>query len=187
MMIKAIALDLVGVYLREKSIELTATEKEIESNFGLHGKDSQFIQYISKHTGKTPEEAAAATRQLIERLYEIREPDLFSKLPTLSFAIATSHQTYILDWLKTKPETLAFNYAISTGETGLTKADPLFFRTLSERICVEPNEVLFIDDHLDNCRVAQSIGMRVHYFQPGEVLSDVILSALSGKSGRPKL
>lgn len=178
-MINAIAFDLVGVFLVEKDLELSAFQRDLEKNFGLFGRDEAFIAHFSKKYGMSERQIEDETRWLIEELYEIREPELLNRLPRLKFAVATSHQSYVIDWLKTQSCAAGFGYFFCTGDSGLQKTDPQFYYALAALIGEEPEKILFVDDRSENCLTAESIGMRVIHFKRGEAHSVTILGALN--------
>lgn len=178
-MINAIAFDLVGVFLVEKEIELSAFQRDLERNFGLFGKDEAFLAHFAKKYNVPEHQIEYETRRLIGGLYGIREPEVLKRLPRLKFAVATSHQSYVLDWLKPQPCAADFDYFFCTGNAGLQKTDPQFYSALAALIGEEPEKILFVDDRLENCLTAESIGMRVIHFKRGKTLSAAILDALN--------
>lgn len=178
-MINTIVFDLVGVILAERDLVLSPLERELEKGFGLYGKDEAYLNHFAQQTGFSPKEIETTTRNLIAKLYEFREPDLFQKLPPLKFAVATSHQSYMIDWLKEQAEAVHFSYFFSTGSSGFSKTTPLFFIRLSELLEEQPTNVLFVDDHLENCQTAQSVGMRALFYKPINLLSQTVLTSLN--------
>jgi len=181
-MITTIAFDLIGVILGEKDVVLSPLEHALEKGFGLYGNDEGFLTHFAKETGLSPKEIEMTTRNLVSRLYEFREPDLFQKLPPLKFAVATSHQSYIIDWLKKQAEAIPFSNFFSTGSSGFLKTEPMFFIKLAELLAERPADILFIDDHLENCRTAQSVGMRAVHYKPIDKLSHTVLACLKAEN-----
>lgn len=59
-----------------------------------------------------------------------------------------------------------FRDVIVSGEVGLKKPDPRIFALAADRFAVVPEETLFIDDRLENCRAAGGAGFRWHHFSP---------------------
>lgn len=181
-MITTIAFDLIGVILEEKDVVLSPFERALEKGFGVYGNDEGFLTHFEQETGLTPKEIEMTARNLISRLYQFREPDLFQKLPPLKFAVATSHQSYIIDWLKMQSEAIPFSNYFSTGSSGFLKTEPMFFIKLAELLEEHPADILFIDDHLENCRTAQSVGMRAVHYKPIDTLSHTALACLKAES-----
>ena len=181
-MITTIAFDLIGVILEEKDVALSPFERALEKGFGLYGNDEGFLSHFAQGTGLTPKEIEMTARNLVSRLYQFREPDLFQKLPPLKFAVATSHQSYIIDWLKMQSEAIPFSNFFSTGSSGFLKTEPMFFIKLAELLEERPADILFFDDHLENCQTAQSVGMRAVHYKPIDTLSHTVLACLKAES-----
>ena len=60
------------------------------------------------------------------------------------------------------------SYVLVSGEVGLVKPDPAIFRLLCERVGMEPQELLFVDDSERNVEAAEKLGFRVHHFATSE-------------------
>ena len=52
-----------------------------------------------------------------------------------------------------------FDAAVISGDVGLHKPEPEIFRLGAERIGVEPEECVFVDDLRENCAGAEAVGM----------------------------
>lgn len=61
-----------------------------------------------------------------------------------------AHKDIGLEWM--------IDTFVISGELGCTKPDPLMFRTASERLGLEPDECVFVDDNRDNLLGALSLG-----------------------------
>ncbi|PWC56816.1 HAD family phosphatase [Azospirillum sp. TSO22-1] len=57
-----------------------------------------------------------------------------------------------------------FDGLVISGEVRLVKPDPAIWRLLLERYGLDPAAVLYIDDLVENCAVAEGLGMRTHRF-----------------------
>ena len=53
---------------------------------------------------------------------------------------------------------------------GMRKPDPAVFRFVVDKIGVEPERCLFVDDNEANCRVAEAEGLLVHRFKAADGL-----------------
>lgn len=58
-----------------------------------------------------------------------------------------------------------FDARLISGEEGLIKPDPAFFRLLETRHGVNPKNAIFVDDLQKNTQVAESLGYTVHLFE----------------------
>lgn len=61
----------------------------------------------------------------------------------------------------------AFDEIIISSEIGIAKPDPLIYRIALERLGVDPEEVVFVDDFIENVEAARSVGMiGIHFTSP---------------------
>lgn len=63
-----------------------------------------------------------------------------------------------------------FDDVVCSGEVGLAKPDPAIFRLALERLSVDADEAVFIDDTLGHVEVARSLGMQGIHFTTAESL-----------------
>jgi epoxide hydrolase-like predicted phosphatase len=72
-----------------------------------------------------------------------------------------------------------FDVYVNSAEVGLRKPDPAIFHLALERLGVEPQQAVFLDDHLRNVDVARELGVHVvHFVDPATSLAE--LEALLG-------
>jgi putative hydrolase of the HAD superfamily len=64
-----------------------------------------------------------------------------------------------------------FDGAFYSYEMGVAKPDPAYFRLIVEALGIEPGEMLFLDDRLDNVEAARSVGMRAEVWSWREDIS----------------
>lgn len=161
-MIKVIAFDLVGVLVYEKRIELTYAEEKLERMFGPNINDSEFLiagkEYIDDNY-----ELVKTTEELINKLYEVREKDLFKqikkKCPNVKIIIATNHVSYVRNFLG---EIFDINYLddiIISAEINKIKPNSNFYEHILNKYNIKPNELLFLDDNQDNVDGAKELGI----------------------------
>ena len=70
----------------------------------------------------------------------------------------------IFEQLDRAPARAIFDGVVVSAEERLMKPDPAIFRVLCDRYDLAPEECLFVDDSLDNCRGAGVTGMWTHHF-----------------------
>jgi putative hydrolase of the HAD superfamily len=58
-----------------------------------------------------------------------------------------------------------FDAAIASGDVGLTKPDPEIFAMMADRLGIQPDECIMIDDNPDYCEGARAAGMIAIQFQ----------------------
>lgn len=78
-MIKLIAFDLVGVLVREKDVELTFEEDKLERMFGPNINDSDYLKAARNIISKDSV-LIRTTEELIDKIYEVKDIDLFEKI-----------------------------------------------------------------------------------------------------------
>jgi epoxide hydrolase-like predicted phosphatase len=72
------------------------------------------------------------------------------------------------DYLKeifTKKDIALFDAVSLSYETGIAKPDPRAYGAITEKLGIEPEECVFIDDQVRYCYAAQSIGMQAIQYQ----------------------
>jgi epoxide hydrolase-like predicted phosphatase len=68
----------------------------------------------------------------------------------------------------------AFDDLVISAEVGLLKPDPAIYRLALERLNVEANRAVFVDDFTQNIAAAADIGMHaVHFTSPKQAVIDV--------------
>jgi len=116
----------------------------------LHLFDERWVETI----GGPIEENVA----LLRRLKAARRPVYgLSNFASAKFAIA--RQMY--DFLR------EFDVCVVSGHVGVVKPDPRIYRILFERVGVEPEELVFVDDSLRNVEAARALGMAAIHYSPG--------------------
>jgi len=74
-----------------------------------------------------------------------------------------------------------FDVIVISAQVGLMKPDPAIYRLTLERLGVEPQEAVFLDDVLDNVEAASSLGIHtVHFVGREEAVCE--LEELLGRS-----
>ena len=98
-MIKVITFDLVGVLVTEKDINLNDTEEKLGRLFGANESDED---YINKASLITNENIIGITKNIINKLYVVKDRDIFKKIKekySVKIIIATNHVSYINDYI----------------------------------------------------------------------------------------
>ena len=177
-MIKAVAFDFVGVFVKENSFPLDAVEQVLERKFGVINTDEAFLKWATVETGLSREILEQKVKHIVQNLYDIREPDIFNKLPKLKFSTATNHLSYLDEWFKTIPVSKYFDFLVNSANIGFQKPEMAFYNTLIKVISEAPEDILFLDDDLENCVAAEKSGLKTVHFQRGMVLSATIFKEL---------
>lgn len=161
-MIKVIAFDLVGVLVSEKDINMSFEEEKIERLFGPNINDSDYLKEARKIIEKD-NVIIRTTKSLIERLYEVRDNDLFKKIkekfPDIKIIIATNHVSFIRNYIG---ETFGVTYlddVIISAEIHRIKPNKDFYEYILNKYNIKPDELLFLDDNIKNVDSASKLGI----------------------------
>lgn len=70
------------------------------------------------------------------------------------------------------------DHILISAEEGVRKPDPEIYRRLKDTLGVEYDEILFVDDFMDNVKVASALGIQAIHYRPGMNLINQIKSSL---------
>lgn len=182
-MIKAIAFDLMGVLVDDDTRSLTPLELALSETFDYKVGNELYWQWAMKKTGKDLEKTKQICWDIINKIYRIKEPDMFEKIPKLKYALASNHLSIIADWLKEKGIYENFYCCIISEEIKFQKPDPEFYRVLIEKMGEKPQEVLFVDDKIKNVEGADKAGLRTLLYNNDRLLSREINEFLKDNEG----
>jgi len=178
-MIKAIAFDLARVFIKVRDIKLNSTEKKLSEVFDYKVGNQIFWEWAKDVTGLDRKELEKISWDTINKLYEIREPDIFTKLPELKFATASNHLSMIKDWLKLKEMYDKFYCHVVSEDIHFMKPSKEFFEVLIEKLRERPEDILFVDDKEDNIEGARRVGLKTLRYDGEKSLSESILGAIN--------
>lgn len=161
-MIKVVAFDLIGVLIKEKDIDLLDDEEKIERLFGPNKSNEEFINLAKEIIGDD-KKVVTITNNIINKLYEIRQDNVFERLkeryPNIKLVIVTNHVSYVRDYInKTFNKDLIDNIIISA-DIGKIKPNIDFYQYILNSLDILPSELLFLDDNKDNIAGASNIGI----------------------------
>jgi len=178
-MIRAIAFDFVGVFIKETHFPLDPVEQLLESKFGLLNTDEVFFDWAVGETGLSKGGIESKVKHIIDNIYQVREPDIFDKLPKLKFATATNHLSYIDGWFKKLPISKNFGYFVNSATIGCQKPESEFYKALVDIVQEKPEDILFIDDKAENCVSAEKCGLKTLIYDRSIPLREAILNSLN--------
>ena len=162
-MIKLIAIDLIGVLAFEKDIELSNEESKLERLFGPNISDSEYLKQASNIINKDNTTIENITKNIINKLYYIKDKDIFTKLkkdyPDIKLIIATNHISYIKDIIHNNFNTTYLDDIIISSNIHKIKPTKDFYQYILDKYNIEPNELLFLDDNIDNVNGAKELGI----------------------------
>jgi putative hydrolase of the HAD superfamily len=121
------------------------TEAEFERTFGARlGLSDPDGLIDSMFEGMKPLEP------MVGAVREIRATDLLTGLVSNSWSTAHYDRTLLAE---------LFDAVVISAEVGLHKPQPEIYRLAAERLSVEPERCLFVDDLRENCEGAEAVGM----------------------------
>lgn len=182
--IKAVVFDCFGVlHIDTKQSLLQSLPPEVavelhdifqQSNYGLLSRD-EYVKAATSLTGQTPEEFNKANTggyrlntELIDKIRELKEAQY--KVGLLS----NIGRGWINDFFDKHQLHDLFDVVVLSGEVGMVKPQPGIYELTAERLELQPDECVFIDDAPDNCAGADAVGMRaIHYVSNDQCLSEL--------------
>ena len=158
-MIKVIAFDLVGVLVKEKDIQLTDLESQLERLFGPNISDLEYLSY-AKNIVDDENLIKNTTKNIINKLYEIKDINLLdnlrNKYPNIKLVLATNHLTMINDYIN---KNFIFDNIFISADMHKIKPNKDFYYEIMDKMNCNPNEILFLDDNKDNIEGAKNCGL----------------------------
>ena len=151
-MIKLIAFDFVGVLVNERDIELTDVENKLERMFGPNLNDSDYLIEARKLIEKDSI-IMNTTESLIEKLYKVKDRDIFKKIkekhPNIKIIIATNHLSFVRNFIGESFDVDYLDDLIISAEIHKIKPNVDFYKYLLDKYKINSKELLFIDDNKD--------------------------------------
>jgi putative hydrolase of the HAD superfamily len=117
---------------------------------------SEFEKRFAELLGTEPE-------GLIEGLFAGLEPvepmiDVLERAPELAIPTALISNSWVMDHYTEEIREL-FDVVVISAEVGLHKPQPEIYRLAAERLGVEPQNCIFVDDLRENVEGAEAVGM----------------------------
>ncbi len=161
-MIKIMAFDLVGVLVHENDIVLSQTEEKLEKLFGPNLNDESYLIEARKFIDNDSN-IMTITENLINRLYKVKNKELFKKIKennnSVKIIIATNHLSCIEKYIK---KTFDLNYLddiIISATIHKIKPHADFYKYILNKYKINANELLFLDDNNKNIEEARKLGI----------------------------
>ena len=184
MAIKAIVFDCFGVLiksghnlLRQDFPELKnfVDELQAKSDFGVLTRDD-FNQAVAKKTGLTAREIDDrywGTNKYNYSVIEIAENFKATGRYKIALLSNISHDwmTDILSYFNSKN---LFDEIVLSGDVNIVKPDPRIFKLMADKLSLNPEECIMVDDLASNVNGARLAGMHgVVFFSPEQLISDI--------------
>lgn len=163
-MIKVIAFDLVGVLVNEKDIDLGEQEDKLERKFGSNLNDEDYLTFAEQTLKINNKEAIDITRNIIDKLYKVRDDDIFTKLKNkynnIKIIIATNHLSYVEEFINKYFDTTYLDDVIISANINKIKPNANFYNFILEKFNIKSKELLFLDDNVENIDGANKLNIR---------------------------
>lgn len=177
-MIKYIAFDFVGVLVTEKDIELTDNEDRLERLFGDNISDEDYLLKAEETIGNDLN-IVNITKEVIDKLYLVKYKELFKsikeKYNDVKIIIATNHVSFVKDFIKKSFDNNYLDDILISSEIHMIKPNISFYYYILNKYSINPSELLFLDDNIDNINGAKSIGINTIKVDPdSDILEEVI-------------
>ena len=176
--IKAIAFDLGGVLIKENDYSLTEKAQILEKSFGKINNNDEYLDWATKTTNFSKKEINQITEEIIQNIYDLRDPDIFNHLPKVKLAIASNHLSAIHKWIDKSEIRKYFDYILISADIGIGKPNKEFFEKLVSGLGEKKEDILFIDDDINNVEGAKKFGLSVLHYNRSKNLTNEVLNAL---------
>ena len=176
--IKAIAFDFGGVLVRENDYPLSEIAQILEKSWGNIApinNNEEYYSWAVKFTGLPKNELEKITKEIVENIYELRDPDIFQYISGFKFAIASNHLSAVHSWLDISKVKNKFDYILISSDIGVGKPKKEFFEKLALGLNEKAENILFIDDEIENIEAAGKLGFLVLHYDNSKDLREEIL------------
>lgn len=188
-MIKVIALDLVGVLVKENDFVLDKTNEKLEKLFGKNKSDFEFS---SQATAIVPNLDINSLKErckyICNSIYSLKitlgELSKFKEQhKDIKLVVATNHISCVKEFILKAFGQDLFDEIFISAELEAVKPDLEFYNKMLEKLNVKPDEICFVDDSQDNILGANSAGIihTIHTTKASNTLS-LIEAMLSSDS-----
>ena len=103
------------------------------------------------------------TESLIEKLYKVKDRDIFKKIkekhPNIKIIIATNHLSFVRNFIGESFDVDYLDDLIISAEIHKIKPNVDFYKYLLDKYKINSKELLFIDDNKENVDSAKNIGI----------------------------
>ena len=163
-LLKVIAFDFVGVLVNKKDIDLGEQEDKLERKFGSNLNDEDYLTFAEQTLKINNKEAIDITKNIINKLYKVRDADIFTKLKNkynnIKIIIATNHLSYVEEFINKYFDTTYLDDVIISANINKIKPNANFYNFILEKFNIKSKELLFLDDNVENIDGANKLNIR---------------------------
>jgi HAD superfamily hydrolase (TIGR01509 family) len=164
--------------MEENEYPLSAVEEILEKQFGKINTNEAYYARAQKATNLPEEEIKDMVDDIIANIYDMREYDIFDRLPKIKMAIASNHLSAINTRIDTMELREKFDCILISADSGVEKPSREFFEKVIAELKEKPEDILFIDDSKENIEVAQKMGLSVLLYDSSKSLTEEVLKKL---------
>lgn len=202
---KAVIFDMGGVFIRTKpknnrqelaarygknAEELTRmvflSTESVDAEKGLISRD-ELMKQIMQSLGEDVEK----TQQFIEEFFmnDYEDKELVNYVRTLrpqyKLGLLSNAFPGTREWMEARHEFLSlFDVSYFSAEVGMRKPEEPFFQLILDALQVDPSEVLFIDDFIENIKGAQKMGIQTVWYHDRDAAFAYLKSILDTSNTR---
>jgi HAD superfamily hydrolase (TIGR01509 family) len=165
--------------MEENEYPLSAIEKILKEKFEKINTNEAYYKRAQKATNLPEEEIKDMVDDIIANIYDMREYDIFDRLPKIKMVIASNHLSAINTWIDTMELREKFDYILISADSGVEKPTKEFFEKLIGELKEKPENILFIDDSKENIEAAQKMGLSVLQYDRSKNLTQEVLKKLN--------
>jgi epoxide hydrolase-like predicted phosphatase len=104
--------------------------------------------------------------------------------PALKTGVISNAWDGLREYMRVQGFLAPFDEVIVSAEVGIVKPDARIYHLALEKLGVQPEEAIFVDDMPENITACEALGMKgVHFKSMGQALADV--QNLLGETGKP--
>ena len=182
-LLKVIAFDFVGVLVNEKDIDLEEQEDKLERKFGSNLNDEDYLTFSEQTLKINNKEAIDITKNIINKLYKVRDADIFTKLKNkynnIKIIIATNHLSYVEEFINKYFDTTYLDDVIISANINKIKPNANFYNFILEKFNIKSKELLFLDDNVENIDGANKLNIRTIKVEKNMNLYDEVCKFIS--------
>jgi len=172
--INAIAFDLVGVLANENNYPLSENEQILERKFGIINNNEEYFAWAMREIHVSKLEVERMTKNIVDNLYDLIDPEIFQHLPPIKLAIASNHLSVVHSWIDNRGIKQYFHYILISADIGIGKPDKRFYEKLSIGLSEKPENILFVDDNAENIEAASLCGfLTLHFHHPQDLQEEI--------------
>lgn len=175
-MIKAVIFDCFGVLTVDTWKEFLASlpnnqrteAADLGQQFGRGLITQQDLENkIKQLTGKAPIYAEGDTASEVVKNTDLLQyiADLKLKYQYMTAVLSNAGSDWVRRHFLNEDEAKLFDHYVLSFEVGVTKPNPKIFLLTVEKLGVQPEECVFIDDSAQHCYAAEQVGMKAILYE----------------------